>query len=91
MKSELLQDKPYNWGIYLWREEQKLDAICIGSMTMKGIFKNSILENRKERTSGERKKIDGDKRAISVHKQGKFKKNLFWLIMWNVKTKEIKP
>lgn len=50
-------------------------------MTMKGIFKNSILENRKERTSGERKKIDGDKRAISVHKQGKFKKNLFWLIM----------
>lgn len=47
---------------------------------MKGIFKNSILENRKERTSGERKKIDGDKRAISVHKQGKLKKN-FWLIM----------
>lgn len=58
-------------------------------MTMKGIFKNSILENRKERTSGERKKIDGDKIAISEHKQGKFKKK--FLVNYVKCKNEIKP
>ena len=49
-------------------------------MTMKGIFKNSIFENRKERTSGERRKIDGDKEQYQCISNVSLKK-VFWLIM----------
>ena len=49
-------------------------------MTMKGIFKNSIFENRKERTSGERRKIDGDNEQYQCISKVILKK-VFWLIM----------